>query len=68
MKYEVVKGCVISGQGYKAGDVVDLEDKVVIDSLMGIGRIVPHTEPEVIVDRSVGLNDDAPKKRGKKKA
>ena len=68
MKYEVIKGCVINGRGCKAGDVIELDDASTVNSLMGISRIIPYTEPEFVVDRSVGLNDDEPKKRGKKKA
>lgn len=68
MKYEVIKGCVINGKGCKAGDVIDLDDTSIVNSLMGISRIIPYTEKEVVVDRSVGLNDDQPKKRVKKKA
>jgi hypothetical protein len=68
MKYEVIKGCVINGKKCKTGDVIDLDDTSIVNSLMGISRIIPYTEPEVVVDRSVGLNDDQPKKRVKKKA
>ncbi|MBT5286053.1 MAG: hypothetical protein HOL29_08825 [Euryarchaeota archaeon] len=67
MKFEVIKGCVINGQGCKAGDVIDLDDAGTINSLMGISRIIPYCEAETVSDRSVGLSGDQPKKRSKKK-
>lgn len=68
MKYQVVKGCVIKGEGHQPGSVIELEDQLARD-LMGIGRVVPHDEAEP-VNRSVGLEDseEAPvKRRGRPK-
>ena len=63
MKYQVVKGCVIKGEGHQPGAVVELESNLARD-LMGIGRVVPHDEPEQ-ANRSVGLegSEEAPVKR-----
>jgi hypothetical protein len=68
MKYEVVKGCVIQGKGHQAGTVVDLDDKMLIDTLMGMGRLIPHVEEEKVIDRSPVLDSGVPKTRSKKKA
>jgi hypothetical protein len=68
MKYEVVKGCVIQGQGHQAGSIVDLDDKVIVEALMGMGRLIPHTEKEKVVDRSPVLETGVPKTRAKKKS
>lgn len=65
MKYEVVKGCVINGEGRQPGSVVDLDDANA-RSLLGIGRIVPLDEAKT-VDRSVGLqkSEQTPRRRGR---
>lgn len=68
MKYQVVKGCVIKGEGYQPGAVVEL-DKDLARQLMGIGRVVPHDESQP-ANRSVGLeeSEEAPvKRRGRPK-
>lgn len=68
MKYKVVKGCVIKGEGHHVGAVVEL-DKDLARDLMGIGRVVPHDESEP-ENRAVGLesSDEAPvKRRGRPK-
>jgi len=66
MKYEVMKDCVIERVARKKGDIIEVTEDVV--GLMGIGRIMPAIEPEIKVDRSVGLDnsDDKPKKRTRK--
>jgi hypothetical protein len=66
MKYEVMKDCVIERVARKKGDIIEVTEDVV--GLMGIGRIIPAIEPEIKVDRSVGLDisDDKPKRRTKK--
>ena len=62
-KYEVIKGCVIKGEGYQVGDIVELEDYE-INQLIGIGRIVEcKQEPKKKADRSIGLSGDKPAKR-----
>jgi len=67
MKYEVLKGCVISAQRRNVGDVVEIDDSEA-RMLMGIGRIAPAQEKsEPVVNRSVGLGDDQPKRRGRNK-
>ena len=65
MKYEVIKGCVIHGEGHKPGTVVDLDARTA-QTLMGIGRVVPHDETKT-VDRSVGLETSAelPRRRAR---
>lgn len=68
MKYQVVKGCVIKGEGHQPGSVVEL-DKDLARDLMGIGRVVPHDESQP-ANRSVGLeaSEEAPvKRRGRPK-
>jgi len=68
MRYEVLKGCVIAGQGRKVGDIVEL-DAGQAKELMAIGRIISTGQEEVIVDRSVGLTEQTKlKKRKSKKA
>lgn len=61
MNFKVMKGCVISGQPYSSGDVVDIEDERLISSLIGIGRISSHTETEIvsedIVDEHIELEN-----------
>ncbi len=61
MKYEVVKGCVIQGQGHQTGSHVEIEDKRIIEQLMGMGRIIPVAESVVREDRSVEVTESAPK-------
>tara|TARA_R110000803_G_scaffold45345_1_gene95573 strand:+ start:888 stop:1094 length:207 start_codon:yes stop_codon:yes gene_type:complete len=65
MKYEVLKGCVIDRVARQKGDVVEVAEDV--SSLLGMGRIIPASEPKVTIDRSVGLETsaDKPKRRGK---
>ncbi len=66
MKYKVLKDCVVNRAPTKSGTIVELE----IDeakALMSIGRVMPYDEPKM-EDRSVGLSDDKPVKRKKKKA
>jgi hypothetical protein len=65
MKYEVLKNCVIDRVARKKGDVVEVVED--INGLLGMGRIIPATEPEIKVDRSVGLETsiEQPKRRGR---
>lgn len=65
MKYEVIKGCVIDRVARKQGDIVEVQEDVI--GLLGMGRIIPASEPEIKVDRSVGLENSAeqPKRRGR---
>jgi len=65
MKYEVLKGCVIDRVARNAGDVVEVAEDA--EALLGMGRIIPAREPEIKVDRSVGLETSAekPKRRGR---
>lgn len=68
MKYQVVKGCVVKGEAHHPGSIVELDQGTARD-LMGIGRIVPHDEPET-QNRSVGLEastEDPVKRRGRPK-
>jgi len=69
MKYEVLKGCVIAGQGRKVGDIVEL-DAGQAKELLAIGRIISTGQKEeIIIDRSVGLTEQTKlKKRKSKKA
>jgi len=66
MKYEVMKDCVIERVARRKGEIIEVTEDVV--GLMGIGRIIPASEPEIKVDRSVGLetSDETPKKRTRK--
>lgn len=66
MKYEVMKDCVIERVARRKGEIIEVTEDVV--GLMGIGRIIPAAEPEIKVDRSVGLetSDETPKKRTRK--
>jgi len=68
MKYEVVKSCVIKGARHKVGDTVEVDDKLA-ESLMGIGRLAPASEPTT-TNRAVGVegSEDKPKKRAPRKA
>lgn len=65
MKYEVIKGCVIDRVARKKGDIVEVVEGV--DALLGMGRIIPASEPVIPANRSVGLetSDEAPKRRGR---
>jgi hypothetical protein len=65
MKYEVIKNCVIDRVARKKGDVVEVVEDV--KGLLGMGRIIPAVEPEIKVDRSVGLETsvEQPKRRGR---
>lgn len=65
MKYEVLKNCVIDRVARKKGDVVEVVEDV--NGLLGMGRIIPAREPEIKVDRSVGLETsvEQPKRRGR---
>lgn len=69
MRHEVIKGCVIKGEICSVGQIVDIDDKRVLDNLLSLGRVIPASDPIVIEDRSVELTDSAPKlkKRAKKK-
>ena len=62
-KYEVIKGCVIKGEGHQIGDIVELEDYEV-NQLIAIGRIAEvKQEPKKAQNRSIGLSGDKPTKR-----
>lgn len=65
MKYEVIKGCVIDRVARRKGDIVEVQEGVI--ALLGMGRIIPASEPEIKVDRSVGLETsvEQPKRRGR---
>lgn len=65
MKYEVIKGCVIDRVARKKGDIVEVVEGV--SALLGMGRIIPASEPVIPANRSVGLetSDEAPKRRGR---
>jgi|TARA_R110000772_G_C13293530_1_gene438228 hypothetical protein len=65
MKYEVMKGCIIDRVSRKKGDVIEVTEGVKV--LLGMGRIIPASEPQIPVNRSVGLetSEDAPKRRGR---
>jgi len=71
MKYEVKKRCVIKGSTWNVGDIVESGkdfDEADVKGLMGIERIVPYVEPEKTEDRSIGLGEDKPRRRTRKKA
>lgn len=62
-KYEVIKGCVIKGEGHQTGSIVELEDYEV-NQLIAMGRIVEvKEEPKKTTNRAVGLGEDKPRKR-----
>jgi len=62
-KYEVIKGCVIKGEGHQTGAIVELEDYEV-NQLIAIGRIAEvKQEPKKAQNRSIGLSGDKPTKR-----
>jgi hypothetical protein len=65
MRYEVLRGCVIDRVARRKGDVVEITEDV--NALLGMGRIIPASEPKITIDRSVGLETsaDKPKRRGK---
>lgn len=68
MKYQVMKRCVINGQTWNVGDLVEVGKDFAADEvkgLMGIGRIVPADETKV-KDRSIGLDDKPMPKRAPK--
>jgi len=68
MKYQVMKRCVINGQTWNVGDLVEVGKDFAADEvkgLMGIGRIVPADETKV-KDRSIGLDDKPMSKRAPK--
>jgi len=71
MKYEVKKRCVIKGSTWNVGDIVESGkdfDEADVKGLMGIERIVPYAEPKKTEDRSIGLGEDKPRRRTRKKA
>ena len=71
MKYQVMKRCVIKGATWNVGDIVESGkdfDEADVKGLMGIERIVPYAEPEKTEDRSIGLGEDKPRRRTRKKA
>jgi hypothetical protein len=61
----VIKGCVIDRVARKKGDIVEVVEGV--SALLGMGRIIPASEPVIPANRSVGLDasDEAPKRRGR---
>ena len=65
MKYEVIKSCVIDRVARNKGEIVEVVENV--NGLLGMGRIIPATESEIKVDRSVGLETsvEQPKRRGR---
>ena len=65
MKYEVIRGCVIDRVARSQGDVVEIVEDV--NALLGMGRIIPASEPKIKVDRSVGLKNcvEQPKRRAR---
>lgn len=71
MKYQVIKRCVINGSTWNVGDIVESGkdfDESDVKGLMGIERIAPYAEPQKTEDRSVGLGEDKPRRRTRKKA
>lgn len=66
MKYEVVKGCVIAGKTYRAGQEVDLEGRLA-ESLLGIGRIAPKDESKT-TNRAVGVEGGEEKPKTRKRS
>ena len=50
MKYQVVKGCVIKGEGHQPGSIVEL-DELLARQLMGIGRVVPQDDAEPVIKK-----------------
>lgn len=67
MKFDVIKACIVRGNTYKAGDVVDL-DETTSTALMAMGRVAPHSTKVVTEDRSIGLSEDKPKPKRRAKA
>ena len=63
MKYEVIKGCVIAGKTYRAGQEVELDGRLA-ESLMGIGRLAPADESKT-ENRALGVEggEEKPKTR-----
>jgi hypothetical protein len=71
MKYKVLKRCAVRGVSWNPGDIVESGkdfDEVDVNGLMGIGRIEPHDEPAKTEDRSIGLGEEKPRRRARKKA
>jgi hypothetical protein len=71
MKYEVKKRCRIKGSTCNVGDIVESGkdfDEADVKGLLGMERIVPYAEPEKTEDRSIGLGDDKPRRRYRKKS
>ncbi len=68
MPYVVLKSCFAAGGRRAAGDIINIPADEA-RALTSMGRIeyrpaAPKEEPQ---DRSVGLSDDKPKTRGRKK-
>jgi hypothetical protein len=68
MKYEVIKSCVIHGKTHKVGAHVEVDDKRVLENLMGMGRLIPVAESVVLEDRSIEVTESAPKVKKRSKA
>jgi hypothetical protein len=71
MKYQVTKRCVVKGSTWNVGDIVESGkdfDESQVNDLMGMRRMVPYAEPEKTEDRSIGLGEDKPRRRTRKKA
>ena len=71
MKYQVMKRCRIKGSTCNVGDIVESGkdfDEADVKGLLGMERIVPYAEPEKTEDRSIGLGDDNPRRRYRKKS
>ena len=67
MRYEVLKGCVIAGQGRKVGDIVEL-DAGQAKELLAIGRIISTGQKEeIIIDGTVGKKKKKKQKKRKSK-
>ena len=56
----------VSARSLSLGDVIEVIEGAKV--LLGMGRIIPASEPQIPVNRSVGLetSEDAPKRRGRK--
>ncbi len=71
MKYQVIKRCFVKGSTWNVDDIVESGkdfDESQVNELMGMNRMVPYAEPEKTEDRSIGLGDDKPRRRTRKKA
>jgi hypothetical protein len=64
MRYKVLKGCVAGGRARRMGSIIDLDDAEAT-SLMNMGRVAPYDEKEPVEDRSIGLGEEKPKRRGR---